>query len=152
MSDPSPEKKSFFQNHIKELSILIERTNVKRASKRIPALTEEDIDSALDDLIYSDDPKSAIALYEFKDPPEKIQKLATQESKQDIQGDKFKFEVIKCSNGFLMTMKNDDSAETFIFKSLDELSEIFSQVLFTQKESQKEEVRKVINARAKKAA
>lgn len=152
MSEPSPEKKSFFQNHIQELGSLIERTNVKRASRRFPVLTEEEIDKALDDLMYLKDPKAAIASYQFKDPQENPPQDNSQEQPPDVQGDKFRFEVIKCSNGYLMTMRDDCGAKTFIFKSLGELSEIFEQVLFSEERPQKEEPRKVINARVKKAA
>lgn len=143
MPEPSPEKKSFFENHLQELSVLIERTNCKRASKRLPALTEEEIDTALDDLIYSKDPKADIASYQFKEPQDKTPQIKTQETTKAIQIDKISFEIIKCSNGYMMTMKGSSLSETFIFKSLEELSEIFAQVLFL------EDSRKVRNGKSK---
>lgn len=128
---PTPEKIAFFEAHQKELGILIDQANVRRSALGFLPLEEEEIDKALDELMVSSD----IAGYEFPKPRQELaikRPVKPTPLNSEVQGEKFSFEIIKCANGFLMNMSGQES-KTFIFKSKEELSAIFDDVLFCKK-------------------
>lgn len=139
---PNPATIAFFESNKNDVGALIERANVKRSVKNLPPLTEVEIDRGIEDMIGLKATGQPITGFLFPDPPPGTPpaRVQPQPALQSIEGARFNFEIIKCSNGFLMNMKKESKSDTFIFKELTELSCIFNEVLFESNESKFENI------------
>lgn len=129
---PTAQQIAFFESNKVEVGTLIERTNVKRATKGQPSLTSTEIDDGIDEMISLKANNKPITSFQFPEPavsntPIKL----VPPHKESIQGERFNFEIIKLGNGFVLNLSQGKS---FIFKTREELSEIFDEILFEEKE------------------
>lgn len=120
----SEEKKQFFINHKEEIGKLIEKFNGRRIHAGADPLTEDEIDQGVEEMMELAQSGGNLMTYRFPIPePNRVVKTESPK----IQGSKVSFEIVKCSNGFIMTQAGKDA---FIFKTAQELLGILKGVLF----------------------
>lgn len=131
------ERKAFFLANLDEADNAICGANARRAANKKPPMTQAQVDEGLDEMMILKAEGKPIDTYDFNESswkPKEIKEGATTvavSSPVNAKGEKFSFDVIKCANGFLMNMTQDNASKTFIFKTQAELGDIFNQVLFS---------------------
>ena len=130
---PTPEQIAFFQENKEIIGEMIEKANVKRARTGFDILSEEDVDNAITGMMDLMKAGKDLRFYKFPIPEGQPTKT-TPQAKGDVTGERYVFEIIKCSNGFLLNLTSSGQKQTFIFRDDQELSAVFKQTIFKSEE------------------
>lgn len=128
---PTPEKIKFYEAHLDEMNSIIIKENTRRNASKEKLLTEEDIDSALDNIIEFVAAGNKVGEFKFNvgEPQVKSKEIIfnSEINIKDSDLDCMNFSISRCKNGFLLKSNSD----RFIFRTQKELLKIISSVLVT---------------------
>lgn len=128
---PTPEKIKFYEAHLDEMNSIIIKENTRRNASKEKLLTEEDIDSALDNIIEFVAAGNKLSEFKFNagEPQVKSKEIIfnSEINIKDSDLDCMNFSISRCKNGFLLKSNSD----RFIFRNQKELLKIISSVLVT---------------------
>ena len=130
----SVENIAFFKKYSADLTSIFSRENGRRLKTGFEGLTEEEIDGVVTSLLIQESSGKPIKEWVLDFPAPKIRedsvKLENKKTETpQIIGKRYKFDIFKCENGFLMTVESDNKQQ-YIFKNIEELTEIFRSQLF----------------------
>lgn len=147
---PNQQNLNFLRENKADVSFVIRKENKRRERRSMPPLNEMDIDDAVTEMREIHASGKSIRSYKFpatSDPiqPKKPATVDTSPAPRELASPRkllkhnsFHFEVALCANGFLLNINKNGAIEPFIFKTPDELMEIFKDTLFVELERLKE--------------
>lgn len=121
---------------------------------RVPVLTPDETQVAVTEMIGIIREGGRVAEYKFEDPEPAIQQqsdtskaVGPRQSAQKLalNGESIKFDIVMCSNGFVLNMDKNGMIQPFIFKTEKELMEIFKESLFEKLKKMKEKKEEKLN-------
>ncbi len=128
---PTPEKIKFYEAHLDEMNSIIIKENTRRNASKEKLLTEEDIDSALDNIIEFVAAGNKLSEFKFNVGEQQVKSkeiiFNSEINIKDSDFDCMNFSISRCKNGFLLKSNSD----RFIFRNQKELLKIISSVLVT---------------------
>ncbi len=147
---PSPDRIAFFRENKADIDSMVRAENVRRSRRSLVALNDDEIDDAIGQMMSIIKGGGRIRQFKFPStgvpitPAEVSQNLAVLAPQQPrpitplpitgkrVAGDVFQFEVVKCANGFLLSQTKSGELKTFIFKTPEDLMDIFKDGLFKE--------------------
>lgn len=136
--EPDPKKVAFFQSNKAEISEMIKRENIRRERRNLIPLSEDEIDDAIGEMMSLVAEKQRIRAFKFPELPKKpepqrpsnVVPMPQSPKRQSANPKAFMFETMVCANGFLLSVTAPDGPQQFIFKTEDDLMEIFRETVF----------------------
>ena len=130
-----------FLAHKEQIQKKIVTENNRRVTLQgVPELTPEETEVVVSEIISILRNGGRVAEYKFTEPKtnQTVKKTGSVSQKQNFNGELINFDVVMCSNGFVLNMNKDGIIKPYIFKSEKELMEIFKETLFGRLKKMKE--------------
>ena len=122
------EIRTFFNNS-DEAEILLENEAKRRMEAEEDSLETHQIDFAVSSMIDHTQVHGSLENYRFPKtfpnlaPPKPVKQIL----KKEVS---YKFEIIKCANGYMLHHSKDNQTTTHIFKNIKELTSILNKLFF----------------------
>ena len=134
IGDLPPAKIEFLKANRDDISRIVEEENSRRVKSDVDPVTNEDIDTGIDEMMALVSRGGNINQFRFKihDLPKPSDMAAARQSrslKKDKEPVSYSFDVEICSNGFLLKTRQGDKVDSFIFKTEQELLAIFKRCI-----------------------
>lgn len=126
---------------------ILTENNRRTKLLRVPELTPEETQAAVNEIIEIIRGGGRASEYKFQEPelPDAVskqqEKLPVQQKpiqQRMLNGELIKFDIVLCSNGFVLNMEKNGEIQPFIFKNEKELMLIFKETLFSKLKKMKE--------------
>jgi|TARA_Y100000310_G_C20693769_1_gene824077 hypothetical protein len=144
---PDPRKIKFFRENKEVIDKKVRSENVRRSRRDIDPLSDDEIDQAIQEMMEMAADNGRVQSYKFPmiskpiEPQDHGPSLTINKPQiPKIKGANiFTFEAKICSNGYLLSVANNNDIESYIFKDENDLVEIFRETVFSNLKESKNE-------------